>query len=234
MSVLAAGSTDDEHDFNLCCGFKIVRSHVAVRRADASDRLASAPPSSAERHSKPLCSIYGLAFSEWLVGDLASRRDEFNGYDILQLACAFSLSNWPNQSDDLKGDRHAMCWFKSLGAEMNRISNCMRRIVRRGGFIALPVSHRKPSRNQVSVGEAKVFAGHSSSAQRSRQERDQFSADNVNYAQTRFHPADKSSRKCEELTSRGFSKPSQGITGDVAIVVDGVMFVTTSFSHVMR
>ena len=118
---------------------------------------------------------------------------------------------------------------------MNRFSIVCAALFGVAGLLAGP-SQRAGNQagSQVGVGPGDGFSGHAAAAQRGRQERNNFLLTNGNYAQTRFHPAKQIDRDNVKNLHVAwiFQTDVKELLETSPIVVDGVMYVTTSFSHV--
>jgi alcohol dehydrogenase (cytochrome c) len=148
---------------------------------------------------------------------------------------AFSLSNWPNQVR-FEGHRHANVLVQiTRGGNMNRISIVCAALFGVAGLFAVPsIAQETKQETKSASGEAKVSPVTQAQLNAADKNATNFLLTNVNYAQTRFHPARQIGRENVKNLHVAwiFQTDVKESLETSPIVVDGVMFVTTSFSHV--
>src|SRR3984893_13694637 len=148
---------------------------------------------------------------------------------------AFSLSNWPNQVR-FEGHRHANVLVQiTRGGNMNRISIVCAALFGVVGLFAVPsIAQETKQETKSPSGEAKVSPVTQAQLNAADKNATNFLLTNVNCAQTRFHPARQIGRENVKNLHVAwiFQTDVKESLETSPIVVDGVMFVTTSFSHV--
>src|SRR6202048_308125 len=151
------------------------------------------------------------------------------------LLAAFSLSNWPNQVR-FEGHRHANVLVQiTRGGNMNRISIVCAALFGVAGLFAVPsIAQETKQETKSASGEAKVSPVTQAQLNAADKNATNFLLTNVNYAQTRFHPARQIGRDNVKNLHVAwiFQTDVKESLETSPIVVDGVMYVTTSFSHV--
>src|ERR1700676_2091812 len=171
-------------------------------------------------------------------------REQSRGREGMNLAAviickprlaAFSLSNWPNQVR-FEGHRHANVLVQiTRGGNMDRISIVCAALFGVAGLFAVPsIAQETKQEAKSASGQAKVSPVTQQQLNAADKNANNFLLTNGNYAQTRFHPARQIGRNNVKNLHVAwiFQTDVKESLETSPIVVDGVMFVTTSFSHV--